>query len=62
MHNTLANRGNVSYEPLSENEIQDIQREVKRYLDGTIQDIEVSTGSSYTVCMKFTHTHAHTHT
>jgi kinesin family protein 6/9 len=41
MHNTLANRSNVSYEPLSENEIQDIQREVRRYLDGTVQDIEL---------------------
>ena len=41
MHNTLANRTSVTYEPLSETEIQDIQRQVKLYMDGTIQEIEL---------------------
>lgn len=41
MHDTLSNRTSVSYEPLSEAEVQDIQRQVRQYLEGTLPEIEV---------------------
>ena len=36
-----ANRASVSYEPLTEGEREDIQRQVRQYLDGSLADIEV---------------------
>lgn len=41
MHDTLSNRASVSYEPLSETEVQDIQRQVRQYLEGILPEIEV---------------------
>lgn len=36
-----ANRASVNYEPLTEGEREDIQRQVRQYVDGTLADIEV---------------------
>ena len=36
-----ANRASVSYEPLTEGEKEDIQRQVRQYLDGSLAEIEV---------------------
>ena len=41
MHDTLSNRTSVSYEPLSEAEVQGIQGQVRQYLEGTLPEIEV---------------------
>ena len=36
-----ANRGSVSYEPLSEGQVTEIQRQVHQFTEGTIPEIEV---------------------
>ena len=36
-----ANRASVNYEPLTESEKEDIQRQVRQYVDGTLTEIEV---------------------
>lgn len=41
MHDTLTNRSQISYEPLSESQIQDVREQVKRYLAGELNDIEL---------------------
>ncbi|XP_053568908.1 kinesin-like protein KIF9 [Bombina bombina] len=40
-HDTLANRASVNYEPLSENQIAEIRRQVQRYLEGSADEIDV---------------------
>ncbi|XP_059829968.1 kinesin-like protein KIF9 isoform X1 [Hypanus sabinus] len=42
MYNILANRRQVSYETLTANQIQDIKTQVCRYLDGTIEEINIT--------------------
>lgn len=41
MHDTLTNRSQISYEPLSESQIQDVREQVKRFLAGELNDIEL---------------------
>ncbi|KAG8443466.1 hypothetical protein GDO86_012025 [Hymenochirus boettgeri] len=41
IHNTLANRTHVSYEPFSESQITEINTQVRRYLDGTVDEIDI---------------------
>jgi kinesin family protein 6/9 len=41
MHDTLANRSQVNYEPLSDAQQLEIQSQVRRYLDGTIDELDV---------------------
>jgi len=41
MHDTLANRSQVSHEPLSEQQRYEIRQQVRAYLDGTGDDIDV---------------------
>ena len=41
MHDTLTNRSQISYEPLSESQIQDVREQVKRFLGGELNDIEL---------------------
>ena len=41
MHDTLTNRSQISYEPLSESQIQDVRDQVKRFLAGELNDIEL---------------------
>lgn len=41
MHDTLTNRSQISYEPLSESQIQDVREQVKRFLAGELTDIEL---------------------
>jgi len=41
MHDTLANRSQVTYEPLSEQQRYEIRQQVRAYLDGKSDDIEV---------------------
>lgn len=41
MYNILTNRNKVNYEPLSENQITEINAQVRRYLEGSLTDIEV---------------------
>ncbi|XP_043543904.1 kinesin-like protein KIF9 isoform X2 [Chiloscyllium plagiosum] len=43
MHNILANRRQTSYEALTENQVQEIKTQVCRYLDGTLDEINVVT-------------------
>ncbi|XP_072125205.1 kinesin-like protein KIF9 isoform X2 [Mobula birostris] len=42
MYNILANRRQVSYETLTANQVQDIKTQVCRYLDGTIEEINIT--------------------
>jgi len=41
MHDTLANRSQVSHEALSEQQRYEIRQQVKAYLDGNADDIDV---------------------
>lgn len=41
MYDTLTNRNQVNYEPLSDVQIRDIRQQVRKYLDNDISDIEV---------------------
>jgi len=41
MHDTLANRSQVNYDPLSEQQRSEIRDQVKAYMDGKSQDIDV---------------------
>jgi len=42
MHDALANRSHVSYDPLSDGQIEAIKRQVRSFLDGKIEEIDVS--------------------
>ena len=41
MHDTLANRSQVTYEPLSEQQRYETRQQVRAYLDGKSDDIDV---------------------
>lgn len=41
MHDTLTNRSQISYEPLSFSQIEEVRDQVKRFLDGELNDIEL---------------------
>ncbi|XP_042330465.1 kinesin-like protein KIF9 [Sceloporus undulatus] len=41
MHNSLLNRPPVSYEPLNEIQIAEINSQVRRYLEGTIDELDI---------------------
>lgn len=41
MHDTLTNRSQISYEPLSESQILEMRDQVKSYLAGELNDIEL---------------------
>eukprot|EP00731_Ephydatia_muelleri_P007468 Em0003g1716a len=41
MHDTLVNRTSISYEPLSEGQISDIQRHIHQFVEGALQEIPV---------------------
>ncbi|MEE6467556.1 hypothetical protein FKM82_007302 [Ascaphus truei] len=41
IHDTLANRTNVSYEPFNESQIGEINTQVRRYLDGNLHEIDI---------------------
>nr|XP_054754258.1 kinesin-like protein KIF9 [Lytechinus pictus] len=41
MHDTLANRSQVSYEPLSDTQLLEVNNQVRRYLDGSLEEIDI---------------------
>ncbi|KAK3744893.1 hypothetical protein QZH41_013769 [Actinostola sp. cb2023] len=41
MHDTLTNRSQISYEPLSFSQVTEVRDEVKRFLEGDLTDIEL---------------------
>ena len=41
MHDTVAQRGTVSYDPLGDEEKEDIAKQVNMFIDGVIPDIQV---------------------
>ncbi|CAH2281813.1 kinesin KIF9 isoform X1 [Pelobates cultripes] len=41
VHDTLANRSPITYEPFNENQITEINSQVRRYLNGTLDEIEM---------------------
>ena len=41
MYDTLTNRGQINYEPLSETQIQEIKDQVRKFVDGEIQEIDI---------------------
>lgn len=43
MHDTLTNRSQISYDPLSEQQRYEIRQQVRQYLDGQLDEIDVST-------------------
>ena len=47
MHDTLANRSQVTYEPLSEQQRYEIRQQVRAYLDGKSDDIDVRINTSF---------------
>lgn len=42
MHDTLSNSKNNSYEPLSEHQLFEIENQCRRYIEGSIDDIEIT--------------------
>ena len=42
MHDTLANRRNQSYEPLSEHQLYDIEKQCRGFIEGTVDEVDVS--------------------
>jgi kinesin family protein 6/9 len=42
MHDTLANRRNQSYEPLSEHQLLEVENQARKFIEGKIDDIEVT--------------------
>jgi len=49
MHDTLANRSQVTYDPLSEQQRYEIRQQVRAYLDGKSDDIEVRRRHCYII-------------
>ncbi|KAJ3342187.1 Kinesin-like protein kif9 [Gonapodya sp. JEL0774] len=47
MHDTLANRSHVQYEPLTESQKYELQKQVKNYLDHDNEDLEVRALDAY---------------
>ena len=41
-HDTLVNRRNQSYEPLSEHQLFDVENQCRRYIEGTLDEIEIT--------------------
>ncbi|XP_077997452.1 kinesin-like protein KIF9 [Glandiceps talaboti] len=41
MHDTLTNRSQVTYEPLSDAQQYEIQQQVRRYLDGNLDEVDI---------------------
>ena len=41
MHDTLTNRGQVEYEPLSEAQQNELKRQVEKYIAGEINEMEI---------------------
>lgn len=42
MHDTLVNRKSGSYEPLSEHQLLEIENQCRRYIEGSLDEIEIS--------------------
>lgn len=42
MHDTLANRSQVTYDPLSEQQRYEIRQQVRAFLEGKAEEIDVS--------------------
>ncbi|CAF4984654.1 unnamed protein product, partial [Rotaria socialis] len=41
LHDALLNRNGTSYEPISEQQLYEIENQCRRFIDGTLDDIEV---------------------
>ena len=42
MHDTLANRRNQMYEPLSEHQLMEIETQCRKFIEGKTDEIEIS--------------------
>lgn len=42
MHDTLANRRNQSYEPLSEHQLFEIENQCRRFIEGSLEELEIT--------------------
>ena len=47
MHDTLTNRSQITYEPLSEQQRYEIKQQVRQYIEGSLDEIDVSFFSLY---------------
>ncbi|XP_072047757.1 kinesin-like protein KIF9 [Amphiura filiformis] len=41
MHDTLANRSQINYEPLSDSQLMEVDTQVRRYLDGSLDELDI---------------------
>jgi kinesin family protein 6/9 len=41
MHDTLSNRKHQGYEPLSEHQLLEIENNCRKYIDGSVEEIEI---------------------
>ena len=41
LHDTLVNRSGVSYEPLSEQQLYEIENQCRRFVEGSLDEIEI---------------------
>ncbi|CAF1184045.1 unnamed protein product [Rotaria sordida] len=41
LHNTLVNRSGISYEPLSEQQLYEIENQCRRFIDGNLDEFEI---------------------
>ena len=41
LHDALVNRNSISYEPLSEQQLYEIENQCRRFIDGNLDEIEI---------------------
>ncbi len=41
LHDTLANRSGISYDPLSEQQLYEIENQCRRFVEGNLDEIEI---------------------
>ena len=42
LHDTLVNRSGVSYDPLSEQQLYEIENQCRRFVDGSLDELEIN--------------------
>ena len=57
MHDTVAQRGSVSYDQPGEEEKEQIEKQVNMFVDGAIPEIQVETKSQELNTVPYVHVH-----
>ena len=54
LHDTLINRNGISYDQLSEQQLYEIENQCRRYIDGTLDGIEIQNARQVQGLLSFT--------